>query len=234
MFKFFISLLIWPIWFSYTIASLIIIFLFIFIIPSKKLYIFLRPICWFWCLFGGQILSKKNMQPSKKKQPYIYMFNHCSMFDQFMIGAYAEHYLTAVAAIEIFKYPLWGHVLRRYGIIPIHRGKLKKALNSLSLAEDKLIQGDSLIISPEGTRTTNGDLGLFKKGPFHLAKNSGATIIPVGLVGAFEAKKKTDWRIRPGKLSIKFGKPITKKDYSGMSISDLKEYVRNQILKLIT
>lgn len=234
MFKFFISLIIWPIWLMYTVLSLMIIFLLILIIPSKKLYFLLRPICWFWCLFGGQLLNKKNLQPPKKDQPYIYMFNHCSMFDQFMIGAYVEHYLTAVAAVEIFKYPLWGHVLRKYGIIPIHRKKLKKALNSLSLAEDKLRQGDSLIIAPEGTRTINGELGLFKKGPFHLAKNSGATIIPVGLVGAFEAKNKTDWRIRPGRLTIIFGKPIFKEDYSEMSIVDLKEHVRNQVLKLIT
>ena len=117
------------------------------------------------------------------------MFNHCSMFDQFMIGAYVEHYLTAVAAIEIFKYPLWGHVLRKYGIAPIYRSKLKDALNSLFYSENKLKNGDSILIAPEGTRTTNGKLGLFKKGPFHLAKNSGATIIPVGLSGGFEAKK---------------------------------------------
>ena len=234
MFKFFISLIIWPLWLLYTVSSLIIIFFFILIFPSKNLYFFLRPICWFWCLFGGQILNKKNMQPPKENQPYIYMFNHCSMFDQFMIGAYVEHYLTAVAAVEIFKYPLWGQVLKRYGIIPIDRKKLKKALTSLSLAEDKLKQGNSLIIAPEGTRTMNGELGLFKKGPFHLAKNSGATIIPVGLVGAFKAKKKTDWRITPGRLSIEFGKPITKNEYSEMSINDLKEHVRTQVLELIT
>jgi 1-acyl-sn-glycerol-3-phosphate acyltransferase len=234
MYKLFTSLLIWPIWFAYTIFSLIIIFILILIIPSKKIYLFLRPICWLWCLFGGQFLYKKNMQPTKNSQPYIYMFNHCSMFDQFMIGAYVEHYLTAVAAIEIFKYPLWGHVLRKYGIIPIYRSKLKDALNSLLLAENKLKNGDSILIAPEGTRTTNGKLGLFKKGPFHLAKNSGATIIPVGLSGGFEAKKKTDWRIRPGMLSIKFGKPIYKQHYSKMSIDELSENVRNQVLKLIT
>jgi 1-acyl-sn-glycerol-3-phosphate acyltransferase len=156
------------------------------------------------------------------------------MFDQFMIGAYVEHYLTAVAAIEIFKYPLWGNVLKKYGIIPIYRKKLKKALNSLLLAEEKLKKGDSILIAPEGTRTINGELGLFKKGPFHLAKNTGATIIPVGLVGAYQAKKKTDWRISPGILSIKFGKPIRNKSYSNMSVIELKDHVRQKILKLIT
>ena len=40
------------------------------------------------------------------------MFNHVSMFDQFMIGAYVTHYVTAVAAIEIFKYPIFGFLIK--------------------------------------------------------------------------------------------------------------------------
>ena len=49
------------------------------------------------------------------------MFNHASMFDQFMIGSYVSHYLTAVAAIEVFNYPFFGIILKKYGIIPIVR-----------------------------------------------------------------------------------------------------------------
>ena len=233
MIKFLISIFLWPIWFSYTFIALITIFILIMIVPHKKLYVFLRPICWFWCFFGGQILKRDSNIPLKINQPYIYMFNHASMFDQFMIGAYINHYLTAVAAIEIFKYPLWGQVLNRYGIIPIYRKKIKKALSSLYEAEKKILSGVSILIAPEGTRTTDGKLGEFKKGPFHLAKNSGATIIPVGLIGAFDAKKKTDWRIKPGQLIVKFGDPITSGEYSKMSIIDLRDLVRNRINQLI-
>ncbi|MDA9656555.1 1-acyl-sn-glycerol-3-phosphate acyltransferase [Candidatus Marinimicrobia bacterium] len=178
-------------------------------------------------------MKRENSPPLKINQPYIYMFNHASMFDQFMIGAYINHYLTAVAAIEIFKYPLWGQVLNKYGIIPIYRKKIKKALTSLSEAEKRILSGASILIAPEGTRTTDGKLGDFKKGPFHLAKNSGATIIPIGLIGAFEAKKKTDWRIKPGQLIVKFGDPITRIEYSKMSIAELRDLVKDRINKLI-
>ena len=227
------SLLLWPIWFLYFLCTILILFGLLFIVPQKNLYLLIRPLCWSWCFFAGQWLVKEGSLPSKKHQPYLYMFNHSSMFDQFMIGAYINHYLTAVAAIEIFKYPLWGQVLNKYGIIPIYRKRIKKALSSLSEAEERILSGASILIAPEGTRTTDGKLGNFKKGPFHLAKNSGATIIPIGLIGAFEAKKKTDWRIKPGQLIVKFGDPITSVEYSKMSIVDLRDLVRNRINQLI-
>ena len=233
MYKTIISLVIWPFWFLYTVTVLFFIFSLLFLIPQKYFFLVLRPFCWLWCLFGGQYLKKENAPPLYSNKPYIYMFNHTSMFDQFMIGAYVNHYISAVAAVEIFKYPFWGYVCKKYGIIPIMRTKIRQALNSLSIAQDKILSGVSILIAPEGTRTTTGKMGLFKKGPFHLAKKSGATIIPVGLSGGFKAKKKTDWRLRPGILIIKFGKPITKIEYSKMSIEQLSDLVKSRIEKLI-
>jgi 1-acyl-sn-glycerol-3-phosphate acyltransferase len=155
------------------------------------------------------------------------------MFDQFMIAAYVPHYITAVAAIEQFRYPLWGQIIKQYGVIPIIRQRLKDALNSLSLAEKALKSGVSFLISPEGTRTTTGVLSPFKKGPFHLAKNTGATIIPVGLVGAYRAKKKNDWRLTPGIIITRFGDPILQKEYENLTVDGVKDLVNNRIQKLI-
>ena len=231
--KTFISIVLWPIWFFYFSITIIILFVLFFIIPPKKLYIILRPLCWSWCFMAGQWLGKKNMPPSSIDQPYIYMFNHSSMFDQFMIGAYTPHYITAVAAIEIFKYPIFGYIIKKYGIIPIARKNIKKAISSLTLVEKHLKNGTSFLISPEGTRSKNGELLEFKKGPFHLAKNTKTTIIPIGLLGAFEAKKKTDWRLSPGKVLIKFGKPITYREFEDMSIEELRDFVKKKIDLLI-
>ena len=89
------------------------------------------------------------------------------------------------------------------------------------------------MIAPEGTRTLTGELGPFKKGPFHVAKNTGITIIPVALIGAFEAKNKNDWRVRPGVLLTRFGDPITKKDYDDLSVDDLRNLVRSKISELL-
>ena len=161
------------------------------------------------------------------------MFNHSSMFDQFMIGAFLPHYITAVAAIEVFQYPVFGLLMKKYGIIPIVRKNIKKALKSLSKAESALNNEISFLISPEGTRSLTGELGEFKKGPFHLSKNTGATIIPVGLIGAFNAKKKSDWRLTPGKLIIKFGDPISSNQFKSMTVEELRDLVKLKIKNLI-
>ena len=233
MYKTVISVILWPIWYLFFIPSLIFIFLIIMFIPKKFLFLFIRPLCWIYCLLGGQWLRRENFPPSKNNQPYIFMFNHTSMFDQFMIGAYIPHYITAVAAIEIFRYPIWGYIIKKYGVIPIVRQKIRKAIGSLNIAQAALKDGTSFLISPEGTRTSNDQLGPFKKGPFHLAKNTGATIVPIGLIGGFKAKKKEDWRLKPGILTTRFGIPITQQEYADLDVIELRDLVRERIQKLI-
>jgi 1-acyl-sn-glycerol-3-phosphate acyltransferase len=113
------------------------------------------------------------------------------------------------------------------------RKDIKKALTSLIKVEKALNIGISFLISPEGTRTLTGELGPFKKGPFHLAKNTGTTIVPIGLIGAFEAKKKKDWRLTPGKLITRFGVPIQKDEFENLSVEETRDLVRTRIQQLI-
>ena len=171
--------------------------------------------------------------PQKDGQPYLYLFNHASMFDGFMIVAAIPHYITAIGANKQFSWPIWGWIVKLYGVIPIKRKKLKEAIHSLDLAEDAIRRGISFLISPEGTRTLTGKMGNFKMGPFHLAKNTGITIIPVGLSGAFKAKRKPDWRIKPGVLTLMFGDPIVASDYKNHTIEELRDRVWKDISKLI-
>ena len=106
-------------------------------------------------------------------------------------------------------------------------------MGSLAAVETALQNGISAGIAPEGTRTLTGELGPFKKGAFHVAKNTGITIIPVALIGAFEAKNKNDWRVKPGVLSTRFGDPITQKNYDELSVEELRDLVRSKISELI-
>ena len=232
MYKIFISIILWPIWFLFLGITVFIFFILLVIIPRQHLHYIVRPICWLYCFIAGQWLIKENQIPDINGQPYIYMFNHESMFDQFMIAAFIPHYLTAVAAIEQFRYPIWGVLMRQYGIIPIIRQELGQAMSSLNMAENALRDGISFIIAPEGTRSLDGELNSFKKGPFHVAKNTGATIVPIALIGSYKAKKKTDWRIAPGKLITRFGVPIREEDYSKMTIDEMRDYVYKKIYEL--
>jgi 1-acyl-sn-glycerol-3-phosphate acyltransferase len=184
-------------------------------------------------LAGGQWLKVEGRRPDKNGQPYLYLFNHESLMDAFMLGGSVKHYITAVGAEYQFSYPIWGTLARRHGAIPIKRDKLTKAIYSLDKAEEAIRKGISFIISPEGTRTLSGQLGEFKKGPFHVALNTGVTIVPVALMGAYEAKKKTDWRLSPGILTIRFGEPITANQYKSLDIDTLRAHLREKIQQLI-
>tara|TARA_A100001011_G_scaffold92650_1_gene97442 strand:- start:49639 stop:50208 length:570 start_codon:yes stop_codon:yes gene_type:complete len=186
-----------------------------------------------WCFFAGQWLKKENNPPPVNGQPYLYLFNHVSMFDQFMIGAYIGHYITAVGAKEIFQYPIFGQLITLYGGVPIIRTHLKSALKSLQYVEEAINKGVSFIIAPEGTRTLTGELSPFKKGPFHLAKNTGITIVPIALMGGLEAKSKDDWRLKPGILTTRFGVPITQEEYGHLQVEEISDLVREKIEDLI-
>ena len=228
------SIILWPIWYAYLIIILPIFLIFIIFVSKEYFHYFLRPMSYFFCLFGGQRLKVYGEIPDPKSGPYLYLMNHESLFDHFAIGRHIKHYVTAIAKFEQFKYPLWGQVAKYYGIEPIDRSNTKKAIKSLKKVETEIIKNKiSFLIAPEGTRSKDGSLGEFKKGAFHIAKNTGASIVPVIINGAYEAKNKSDWRLKPGKIKIHFSDIIEQDFYDEMAINDLRDYVREKIMDFV-
>ncbi len=228
------SIFLWPIWYVYLITILPLFLIYIMIVNKKYFHYFLRPMSYFFCLFGGQKLKVSGVIPDPKSGPYLYLMNHESLFDHFAIGRYIKHYVTAIAKFEQFKYPLWGHVAKYYGVEPINRSNTKKAIKSLKKVETEIIKKKvSFLIAPEGTRSKDGNLGEFKKGAFHLAKNTGASIIPVIINGAYEAKNIKDWRLRPGTINVYFSDSISENTYKDMSVGELRDYVREIIKEFV-
>jgi len=233
MFKTIISLILWPVALITFFFSALIYILLTYIIKPIYLYPVVKVISRLLLLSSGQWLRVEGNVPDKKHQPYLYLFNHESLVDPFMLGGAVNHYITAVGANFQFSYPIWGWLARRHGALPIQRKKLDKAIHTLDNAEEAIRNGISFIISPEGTRTLSGEVGPFKKGPFHMALNTGVTIVTVALLGAYEAKKKADWKLNPGILTIRFGESIPKEDYKDLDLDSLRELVRIRIIELI-
>ena len=228
------SIILWPIWYAYLIIILPIFLIFIIFVSKEYFHYFLRPMSYFFCLLGGQRLKVYGEIPDPKSGPYLYLMNHESLFDHFAIGRHIKHYVTAIAKYEQFKYPLWGHVAKYYGIEPIDRSNTKKAIKSLKKVEMEIMTNKlSFLIAPEGTRSKDGSLGEFKKGAFHLAKNTGASIVPVIINGAYEAKNKKDWRLRPGTIDVHFSDSISAHIYKDMSVEELRDYVRGIIKEFV-
>lgn len=162
-------------------------------------------------------------------QTYIVMANHASFVDPFIIAAVMKGKCTGVMAEESMRYPLWGTLLRRFRVIPIRRRSRESARSSIMMAEDRLKAGYNVVILPEGTRTLDGKLGLLKKGGFHLAINTGAPILVIGIEGAFRFKPKTSWRLRPGPIIVRIGTAIQAEEYRRMSMAEVMEAVRSQL-----
>ena len=104
---------------------------------------------------------------------------------------------------------------------------------SLKIAEKELKKGQSILLLPEGHRTLDGKLRPFKKLPFHLAKEAGAPIIPIGTSGLFDLKHKGSWLIRPHPIRIRFGEPIPLDKIQSLSLEELSDHVKERIQGLI-
>ncbi|MEH0020027.1 MAG: lysophospholipid acyltransferase family protein [Desulfobacter sp.] len=160
---------------------------------------------------------------------YLLMGNHESLFDLFVIPAAIPLTLTGVEAAYHFKIPVWGHLIRKWGCIPIQRNNLEEARKSLEIAGRTLKGGLSIVILPEGHRTRTGDMAPFKKGPFHLAKATRATILPFGISGLFEFQQRGGFYLTPGRVDVRIGPPIPFPEYE----TDSVDVLRGRIFKTI-
>jgi 1-acyl-sn-glycerol-3-phosphate acyltransferase len=175
------------------------------------------------------VTGREHIDPEKT---YLIMGNHQSLFDLFVIPVALPGIYTAVEAAYHFSVPLWGSLITRWGCIPIHRRNLEKAKESLAIARQRLGEGISIIILPEGHRTRTGRMGAFKKGPFHLACQAGADILPFAIKGLFDYNPKGAFHLNPKPVTFAIGRPLPCETFAGMAPEDLRDHVRGVIAEL--
>ncbi len=104
---------------------------------------------------------------------------------------------------ELMGIPLLGTAMRMAKFVPVERGSERKAAQrTVAAAAAALKEGLHIVVYPEGTRSVDGRLQTFKKGPFFLAMGTGAPIVPVAIWGTREMMKKGDTWITPGEAQI--------------------------------
>jgi len=160
----------------------------------------------------------------QKDQPYLIMGNHQSLFDVFVIPAAIPVCFVGIEAAYHFSFPVWGYLIRKWGCIPIERENLTKAILSLDQARNTLAAGMSIGVLPEGHRTRTGAMGPFKKGPFYLAQEAGADILPFGIHGLFEFNPKSRFLLNPGRVFVNIGKPVPYEAVKDLSVEELRNY----------
>ncbi len=109
---------------------------------------------------------------------------------------------------ELEKIPFFGWFLKKSDFIAIEREEAISARGSLNKALELIKQDVSVLIFPEGTRSSDGNLKEFKKGAMFLAVRSGKPIVPVAISGTCKLLPRGSLFIRTGRVKVTIGKPL--------------------------
>lgn len=158
--------------------------------------------------------------------PVLLVANHQSNLDPVLVGVACPRQLKYLARIGLFFFPLnlW---IRALGAVPIDRER--GALAGIRTTLELLKQDNAVLVFPEGSRTSDGKLQPMLPGFCLLARRSKATIVPVGLDGAFQALPRGSFACRQHPIYLSFGVPITPKQFEGMSDEQLTQVVTDRI-----
>lgn len=137
-----------------------------------------------------------------KEQSYVFVCNHQSMFDVFVIYGWLPVFFKWVMKAELRRIPFVGKACEAAGHIFLNRTNPKGIQHSLENAERQLVNGISVVIFPEGTRTYDGSVGRFKRGAFVIATDLKLPVIPITIDGAFERLKRNSANIHPGIIRV--------------------------------
>lgn len=178
------------------------------------------------CLFKVRIRGLENARPGRG---YIIMPNHSSQLDIFVLLAFWPFQHRWLSKASIFKYPVFGRVMRQARYIPINRENPREALRSLDQAAERIRAGYSVVIFPEGTRSLDGRMQAFKRGGFLLATKTGLEILPVTINGAARALPSQSLHVRPGRIELVVHPPIPTAEVDRKGQEALMDRVRQAI-----
>lgn len=184
---------------------------------------------------AGVTVQVKGLENIGHENPYIYAANHQSWFDIFAILGKLPVQFRWLAKEELFKIPVLGTAMLANGYIPIDRSDRRKAFASLNQAAEKVRNGTSIVIFPEGTRSLDGKLQDFRMGGFVLALKSQQPIVPISISGSYRVlPKKGGWKVHPGTIQLTIGKPIPTAGLMSQDRENLVNTVRQAIRENLT
>ncbi len=130
----------------------------------------------------------------------LFLFSHSSFFDVFAIAGYLPGVRFGAKA-ELFKIPIFSHTMRAMDTLPIARNNRDEVYKIYDEAKARFANNEQFALSPEGGRFYGRELSPFKAGPFLFAMSAGAPVVPVVIVGAYEALPKGEILFNRRKLS---------------------------------
>lgn len=182
-----------------------------------------------------KVINPYHVEPVPGK-PTIVMCNHSSVYDiPLSMCAFPHHSLRMLAKKELASLPIVGKGMSAAEFLFIDRKNKRQAIKDLEQVKKLLDSGIVMWIAPEGTRSQDGKLAPFKKGAFITAIQAKATIIPIGITGAYEILPARTLQLNINQTAeIHIGKPIDATHYTLENKDDLIRLVHNEMEELLT
>ncbi len=188
----------------------------------------------FWGAFYTYIvptlkISVEGREKIRRDTTYVIVSNHQSQLDILVFFRLYVHYKW-VSKSEIFKLPLigWNMVMNRY--IKLRRGDRESIAQMMADSEERLAEGSSIFIFPEGSRSPDGHLKPFKMGAFILAKKMKAPILPVVVEGTRHALPKYSLTLHgTHRIRVRVLDPVPYESFAGASEEELSKRLWEKI-----
>ena len=163
----------------------------------------------------------------------LFAANHTSNADAPAIVGAIPRRIAILGRKSLFDIPVVGTAFRLAKFVPVDRENRDAALASVKQAVEYIREGYSFLVYPEGTRSPDGRLRRFKKGSFVIAIEAGIPIVPVACSGAHRIMKKNSLIIYPGKVAVRFGRPIDASAYTVERRDELAQRVHDAVAALL-
>src|SRR5499427_6973703 len=163
-------------------------------------------------------------------RPAVFLFNHQSQLDVLILAKLLRGGFTGVAKKELANSPGFGLMFRLADVAFVDRQDNAQARKALEPAVQKLREGTSLVIAPEGTRSATPALGAFKKGAFHVAMQAGVPIVPIVIRNSGELMWRGATTIHAGTVQIAVLPPVATDGWDVATLDEHVHEVRGQYL----
>jgi len=170
------------------------------------------------------------VMPPDPRHPFVVVSNHESFVDILLIS-HLPWEMKWLSKVEILRIPVLGWNMVLAGDVPVERGTRKSALKAMRRCQEVLATRVSVIIFPEGTRSTSDEMGPFKEGAFRLAVDSGVPILPLVVRGTRSALPKHGWRFGKSDAEVRVLPPIETAGLTAKDVPALTQRVREVILQ---
>lgn len=164
---------------------------------------------------AGVHITVKGQENVPTDRAVLYVGNHRSYFDILTGYVTVPTLLGFVAKVEMERYPLLSNWMHNVNCLFLDRENLREGLKTILTGIEKVKQGVSIWIFPEGTRNRNEDILdmlPFKEGSLKIAEKSGCPVVPVAITGSAEIFEKQFPRMKSSNVTIEFGTPFIIKE----------------------